>query len=212
MCGREKPGRILPRFGGENPRFCKFGKFHPHERGRWQHPGTDCDRVASNFRHSWQDCVRPFRHNPKCEALQRYYCRVQHNSTPLLARAEQFTASLHAMGSIPLQHVGQRRLHLPGFSPSQQTSFFLPVSIQGSAPRGSATRCQAVADKSYKVEEAQTYLEETFWLERPEGPRRGFDQSALDRAGDAPEGAHLVDMNHFAMVGLWGGPCWQLCL
>lgn len=58
---------------------------------------------------------------------------------------------------------------------------------------------RAVAEKKYQVEEGSTYLDEKFWLERPSGPRKSFDKAVLDRAGDAPEGAQLESMNHFAM-------------
>lgn len=43
-------------------------------------------------------------------------------------------------------------------------------------------------------------MDETFWLQRPPGPRKSFDKGVLDRAGSAPEGAELIDMNHFAIV------------
>lgn len=58
---------------------------------------------------------------------------------------------------------------------------------------------RAVAEKKYQVEEGSTYLDEKFWLERPSGPRKSFDKAVLDRAGDAPEGAQLESMNHFAL-------------
>ena len=83
-------------------------------------------------------------------------------------------------------------------APAQRCPQF--ALIKSASQRLSCTR--AVAAKEYTTEESKTYMDETFWIERPAGPRRSFDKAVLDRAGDAPKGAHLENMNHFAMVSL----------
>ncbi|KAK9835495.1 hypothetical protein WJX74_001550 [Apatococcus lobatus] len=77
------------------------------------------------------------------------------------------------------------------------TSFRLPDPPSRPAQRRNLS-CKAVRAPEYEVEEKKTYMDEQFWLERPAGPRTGFDRKVLDKAESAPP-AELEDMNHFAM-------------
>lgn len=72
-----------------------------------------------------------------------------------------------------------------------------PQLVSRPAQRSNTYR-KAVQAPEYEVEETKTYLDEQFWLERPSGPRTGFDRRVLNKAESAPP-AELEDMNHFAM-------------
>ena len=92
---------------------------------------------------------------------------------------------------------------LPQVSAHSQPQLLHPASCRRfsgpSRPAQQTSRgLKAVQAPDYEQIEEKTYLDERFWLERPAGPRTGFDRSKLDRADTAPA-AELEDMNHFAM-------------
>ncbi len=93
-----------------------------------------------------------------------------------------------------------------GIAPGPATHASQPVQCLSHKQSNSAHRLahprsvvrRAVQAPEYELEETKTYLDEKFWLERPAGPRTGFNRRVLDKAETAPP-AELEDMNHFAM-------------